>query len=137
LARTADLIHWPQSGGPAFLLDARRTSSLRSPAATFFDNRWMVTAEDFPSGDKLKANDITKCYVISEHQSLAHDLKKILLAWQNKGIEIYLWKNLGFEKQQLAAPSWIERAGNFFMTINTPSPNSDGGFGKIVQGSGG
>jgi hypothetical protein len=40
----------PPDAPPAFLLDSRRNEPATPPAPGAYDNRWVVLAQDFPSG---------------------------------------------------------------------------------------
>ena len=77
----------PDNANPAFLLDSSRTNRYRAKES-IFDNSWDLYKQDIPIPTYFKQNGITKIVIVGN--SVQHDLKKILLDFQNAGIEIYL-----------------------------------------------
>lgn len=72
---------------PAFLLDSYRTNRYRAKES-IFDNSWDLYKQDVPSAEYFKQNNIDKIIVIGD--TINQDIKKILLNFQSKGIEIYI-----------------------------------------------
>lgn len=78
---------------PAFLLDADRRIARVDPSAGIFDNRSVCFETDFPSADFLIGHGIGAAVVVQKTDNIAGDLAQALLAWQARGIHVYL-KNL-------------------------------------------
>ncbi len=72
---------------PAFLLDSNRLNRFKMDVS-LFDNSWDVYPQDLPSADYCKAQGVRSVVVIGKRFS--KDLKKILYAYQKKGLEIFL-----------------------------------------------
>lgn len=81
---------------PAFLTDRNRLQRFKM-LESLFDNSWDVYPQDLPSGEYLKENGIRKVIVVGN--TLAKDLKKIMYAYQKKGIEIYVTKGYEMAKR--------------------------------------
>jgi len=121
---------------PAFLLDARRRGSGSRPAPGTFDNRWMVFPQDFPSANRLLANEVRRAVVVtSPGAALAEDLRHVLRRWQEAGLPI-LTAEIG--SQRPSEPVDVPRPPrfrNFFyvaLAMLGLYRNSAGGFGGIV-----
>lgn len=78
---------------PVFLLDSNRLNRFKMEVS-LFDNSWDVYPQDLPSADYCKAQGVCRVVVIGKR--LSKDLKKILYAYQKKGLEIFLTN--GFEE---------------------------------------
>lgn len=72
---------------PAFLVDSNRLHRFKMDV-TVFDNSWDVYPQDLPSADYMASNGIQKVIVVGE--AVSKDLKKILLEYQKKKINIFL-----------------------------------------------
>ena len=91
---------------PAFLLDSYRTNRYRAKES-IFDNSWDIYKQDVPSAEYFKQNDITKIIVVGN--AIQHDLKKILLKWQEKGLTIYLTEGYTSPKRVVLQKNIKER----------------------------
>ena len=80
-------INLKNDANPAFLLDSYRINRYRSKES-IFDNSWDIYKQDVPSASYFKQNGINKIIVVSDN--IKRDLKKILLTFQNNGIEVYI-----------------------------------------------
>jgi len=134
LAKKAELLHWPEVGGPAFLLDSRRMSGW--PRQGYYDNRWVTMPQDFPTGDKLKSAGINRCYAVTERGEIQKDLQQILARWQDAGITVFAWENGKFAQTPISPPNMFQRLLLSMRTRLEFSPNPAGGFGAIVSRSG-
>ena len=76
-----------KDANPAFLLDSYRINRYRA-RESIFDNSWDIYKQDVPSANYFKQNGINKIIVVSDN--IKRDLKKILLTFQNNGIEVYI-----------------------------------------------
>ena len=80
-------INLKNDANPAFLLDSYRINRYRSKES-IFDNSWDIYKQDVPSANYFKQNGINKIIVVSDN--IKRDLKKILLTFQNNGMEVYI-----------------------------------------------
>lgn len=76
-----------KDANPAFLLDSYRINRYRA-RESIFDNSWDIYKQDVPSANYFKQNSINKIIVVSDN--IKRDLKKILLTFQNNGMEVYI-----------------------------------------------
>ena len=76
-----------KDANPAFLLDSYRINRYRA-RESIFDNSWDIYKQDVPSANYFKQNGINKIIVVSDN--IKRDLKKILLTFQNNGMEVYI-----------------------------------------------
>jgi hypothetical protein len=53
-----------------------------------------VYPADFPSGAKLREHGISRVLVIQQTSTIAQDVKEVLVAWQNDGLEIFTRLNV-------------------------------------------
>ena len=91
---------------PAFLLDSYRTNRYRVKESVF-DNSWDLYKQDIPSPEYFKQNGITKIIVVGG--TIQKDLKKILLKFQEKGIDIYITDGYTFPKKIKLTKTMKER----------------------------
>ena len=91
---------------PAFLLDSYRTNQYRAKESVF-DNSWDLYKQDIPSPEYFKQNGITKIIVVGG--TIQKDLKKILLKFQEKGIDIYITDGYTFPKKIKLTKTMKER----------------------------
>ena len=91
---------------PAFLLDSYRTNRYRAKESVF-DNSWDLYKQDIPSPEYFKQNGITKIIVVGG--TIQKDLKKILLKFQEKGIDIYITDGYTFPKKIKLTKTMKER----------------------------
>jgi hypothetical protein len=78
----------PSGAPPAFLLDSDRRKG--TPQEGNFDNRWVVFAQDFPSGTFLLAHGIKRVMLVQQSTSIDDDLGEVLAFWKRSGVEILL-----------------------------------------------
>jgi hypothetical protein len=127
----ANNLRWPSSGGPAFLLDARRMTG--NSEVSVFDNRWITMPQDYPSGVKMKQMGICRCYLIT--QAVGKDLVQVLYRWQSEGMEFLLWNGQVFEPTKITVPGFFERNFHRVKALIGLAPSGIYGFGAIVGGS--
>lgn len=75
---------------PAFLLDADRRIARIDPVAGVFDNRSVCFETDFPSAEFLLTHGIGSAIVLQKDSEIAGDLAQTLLAWQQRGVHVFL-----------------------------------------------
>jgi len=74
---------------PAFMLDSNRRGSGRGPGPGWYDNRWVVFPQDFPSGRLLRSRGIERALVVREEKEpLGDDLAQVLARWRKDGVEL-------------------------------------------------
>ncbi|HZW10766.1 MAG TPA: hypothetical protein VFF69_12755 [Phycisphaerales bacterium] len=74
---------------PAFMLDANRRGSGRGPGPGWFDNRWIVFPQDFPSGRLLRSRGMERALLVRDERSpLSDDLAQVLARWKKDGVEL-------------------------------------------------
>jgi hypothetical protein len=79
----------PADAPPAFLLDDARMRPGRTPGPGDFDNRWMVSPQDFPSASFLLSRGIGRAIVMCARQGgPEEDLTHVLLRWEQGGIRL-------------------------------------------------
>ncbi len=119
------------SSPPVFLLDSNRMST-RSKGSEYFDNRYSIFAQDMPSANYLKQNNINKIILISEH--IMEDLSHILLRYQEAGIQILLADSSGELKDtKITKPGMFKSLYYRFQIIFGLSRNPIGGFGHLIK----
>ena len=78
---------------PAFLIDANRGDPrLNAETAGYYDNRWIVLPQDFPSATFLASHGVREVVLI-QRDSLnpSEDLSHVLRRWQEGGIRLRAW----------------------------------------------
>ena len=79
----------PEQAPPAFLLDSVRLVGTTQAMLGFFDNRWMVVPQDFPSANFLIEHGIQRVLLIQKERfNPQEDLAHCLLRWQDAGIKV-------------------------------------------------
>ena len=127
----------PFDAPPAFLLDSNRLGIKKEEG--MFDNRWLIFAQDMPSGKHLLQHNIDKIIVMGKERDVNYtsDLADILYRYQEKGLSIYR-----YDKGELLANSihkpydyrtLFYRSGQ----LRQLKRNSTGGFGAIHYYGGG
>lgn len=91
-ASTLVQIQLSANAPPAFLLDSNRRIARFKPSPGCFDNRSVCFSTDFPSAQLLLEHGIRGAIVVQESTEIADDLLLVLVAWQERGIEL-LCKN--------------------------------------------
>lgn len=126
----------PPDAPPCFLLDSRRAGRGPYIAPGYFDNRWVVLPQDFPSSRFLISQDITAVYLINRNgETPQPDLAHVLHRWQQEGLPIHL---LGFETGRPAEPITVNRPSHFgalwyrWLTLFGLRRHAGGGFGSVV-----
>ncbi|VEU82112.1 hypothetical protein [Acholeplasma hippikon] len=117
-----------EKANPVFLLDDRRLGENAPVAPGYFDNRWSIFKQDFPTAEYLLSKKITRVYVVKEKQNI--DLQHILYDYQKNGLKIYdgLTKELLKIKKPSAVNSITYRTGVIFGLKR----NAAGGFGAML-----
>lgn len=94
----------PSNAPPAFLLDANRYLQINSGAIladanqyppirrrpNYFDNRWLVFFNDFPSSKFLAGQGLKRVIVIQREKTIRRDLAEAIRLWQTNGLSIEL-----------------------------------------------
>ena len=83
LIGAADGLHEAPQGPPVFLLDSERSSWRPIPKevwanGAYFENRWFVFAEDFPTAASFASHGIKKLLVVTRETPLKADLRDAL-----------------------------------------------------------
>ena len=118
----------PPSAPPCFLLDALRMQG--SPRPRVFDNRWVVTPEDFPSANRLLASGLRRRILLGApaHEDLAH----VLLRYANAGIELRIDDDGTLRDYTPTRPAWFASVMHRTMIRFGLKPSSVGGFGAMI-----
>jgi hypothetical protein len=147
LARGAALLQSTRisdNAPPAFLIDFNRNSSMMSPSAGSFDNRWIVFPQDFPSATFMRSQGVERVLVFQRtgssafQSATASDLYDVLQRWKQGGLEIVLndpTSLKAFAPMSFSPLSRL-RLGTFafgMLIFSLASRrNSAGGFGRII-----
>ncbi len=99
-------IQLKSDANPAFLLDSYRTNRYRTKES-IFDNSWDLYKQDVPSAKYFKQNGINKIIIVGD--TIQRDIKKILLKFQEEGIEIYITDGYVFPKKVILTKTIKER----------------------------
>lgn len=124
-----------RSAPPAFLLDARRMSPTRPLLPGAFDNRWMIFRQDLPSADILRRRGLSRVVVVLGEHAIADDLRHVLYAWQQGGIEILVKRinrELPAEPTTVESPSWLRRILGRPAGTGELQHNAQGSFGARI-----
>ena len=78
----------PIDAPPAFLLDSKRFPVFLTQPSRYFDNRWLIFPEDFPSAEFLKERGLSRVIIIQPHKSPRLDLRQVVLTWQEQGLAL-------------------------------------------------
>jgi len=114
---------------PAFLLDSQRLQG--TPRIMTFDNRWVVTPQDFPSANRLRHHGVTHVLVVCAG-AVAQDLAAALKRWQDGGLTLFK-QNVG-ERTALQIPKpprfrWLMERMAVMWGLRR---SSAGGFGSYI-----
>lgn len=133
-------IRLPNDAPPAFLLDADREIALADPVAGVFENRSVCFPTDFPSPDFLIACGIRKAILVQNDNEIAHDLNRVLLPWQESGIQIFRKSphdRIGADRITVKRVSTLRSAWERLRIIFGLRRGELGGFGGTLSSSGG
>jgi hypothetical protein len=120
----------PAQAPPAFLLDSRRFDGILAP--NWFDNRWVVLPEDFPSANRLLAAGIRRCVLIADDIP-KRDLPHVLLRYKKAGIQLLHLNLEGLLTPHVPKkPSWFGSLLARFWVMLGLRRSSAGGFGALV-----
>lgn len=120
---------------PVFMLDARRYSATSKPGPGWFDNRWVVFPQDFPSGRFLRAHAIERALLVRKGPwRTGDDLLEILARWAKDGVELL---SAEADKPDAAplrahAPWGLRPIAALALVMLGLRANSAGGFGARV-----
>jgi hypothetical protein len=121
---------------PAFLLDARRSTTLGAGEPGRYDNRWVVLPQDFPSAAFLLSRRIREVALIQHgFLSPAEDLSHVLVRWQHAGIRLRLIDLMTGEFEPnatLKQPSHFRRAWYVAIALRGLRRSTVGGFGSTI-----
>jgi hypothetical protein len=124
----------PNDAPPAFLVDANRMTG--TPRPGWFDNRWIVFPQDFPSAAFLSSQGITSTLIIqSTTGQPADDLAHILLRWQEGSIPMRVKSPNDSAPVQglvITKPPRYKKFWYRALALIGLRRNSAGGFGDIV-----
>ena len=119
---------------PAFLIDARRRTTERTPTPGLFDNRWVVLPQDFPSATFLKANGVDRVILVHDRDGQpADDLAHVLLRWQEAGLPISATRpGVTPAELRVTRPSRFRAMWYTLLVTAGLRANSAGGFGSLI-----
>jgi hypothetical protein len=121
---------------PAFLLDSKRLKPDIIPVPGHFDNRWMVTPQDFPSANMMLSRGIAEVIVVQNDDRLPlEDLAHVLLRWQKSGIRIRTLEagsTRGVQDITVKEPSMFRKAWYRALALTGFRRNAAGGFGGMI-----
>lgn len=120
---------------PAFMLDGRRCDPSVRPGAGWFDNRWVVFPQDFPSGRLLRSRGVERALLVREQgRRLGDDLREVLARWGKDGVELFEVEVGGVEPVPLKVrAAWgLRPLAAVAMVMLGLRANSAGGFGARV-----
>jgi hypothetical protein len=121
---------------PAFLLDSKRLKPDIIPVPGHFDNRWLVTPQDFPSANLMLSRGIGEVIVVQdEDRPPLEDLAHVLLRWQKAGVRIRglnVKGTRGAEDIVVKEPSMFRRAWYRATVLAGFRRNAAGGFGGVI-----
>ncbi len=120
---------------PAFMLDGRRCDPSVRPGAGWFDNRWVVFPQDFPSGRLLRSRGLERALLVREQgRRLGDDLREVLARWDKDGVELFEVEVGGVEPVPLKVrAAWgLRPLAAVAMVMLGLRANSAGGFGARV-----
>jgi hypothetical protein len=121
---------------PAFLLDSKRLKPDILPVPGHFDNRWMVTPQDFPSANLMLSRGIAEVIVVqNDDRPPLEDLAHVLLRWQKAGIRIRsldAGDTRGAQEITIKEPSMFRKAWYRVMILAGFRRNAAGGFGGVI-----
>src|SRR6185295_1584833 len=121
---------------PAFLLDSNRLDARGTADGGYYDNRWVVLPQDFPSANFLRSRGITKVLIIQRGISApSQDLSHVLLRWQQGGLllrSLDLETNAIVDPLVVSEPSLFRKAWYAATALMGLRRNSVGGFGSMV-----
>jgi hypothetical protein len=124
-----------KEASPAFLLDARRAHASRRLVPGAFDNRWMVFREDLPSAAFLRERGLSRVVVALSGEALAEDLRHVLYAWQQGGVEIFVKdtsRAVPAERVTIESPPWLRRILGRPPGADELMRNAQGSFGARI-----
>jgi hypothetical protein len=125
----------PPDAPPAFVLDSGRMAGGRIPGPSEFDNRWMVFAQDLPSGGFLRDHGVRRVLVIQESRTVADDLCHVLRGFRETGVEVLVkvpGTDADPETASLPRGSWLRTVFFRASVLMRLRRNSAGGFGASV-----
>jgi hypothetical protein len=122
---------------PVFLLDSRRRHNTVGAATPgWYDNRWVVLPQDFPSGTLLRSRGIDDVTLLMREEAApAEDLAHVLLRWQKAGIRLRvvdLATGRIEDNAQVREPSLFRRAWYVAIALFGLRRSNVGGFGSMV-----
>jgi hypothetical protein len=124
---------------PAFLLDWNRNSNAAARKPSYFDNRSISFASDFPSADYLRSAGLTRAVLVQRVTSAVHsDLSQTLWQWHQGGLRVQL-KRLDLETAPVDLPvKKPSRVQKVWLLVKAYLLKSKTGFGvSVTRGSGG
>ncbi len=138
LAAGADrLSHFslPDDAPPAFLLDADRMRTERTPAPGLYDNRWLIFPQDFPSAAFLREHGIGGALLVSATTHPAGDLTHVLRRWQDAALPLSMINpTRPSERVPLTVlkPPWYRSVWQRLLVLSGLRRSSAGGFGGRI-----
>jgi hypothetical protein len=127
----------PYEAPPAFLIDSDRQRPRQSVGPGVFDNRWLVFAQDLPSGSFMKRHGIERTVVVQlRFDTIDDDLAHVLLRWKQEGIAVEVVRMdsaiVTPQPATLRQPSGFRQFWYRMLAMMRLRPNSTGGFGSVV-----
>jgi len=135
-APTIGLLQLPCDASPVFLLDSCRRSGQHPALPGYFDNRWVVFPQDFPSGRFLREHGIEQVVIWQENAGQpAPDLAHVVRRWQEAGLTIW---SKGLPPAEVPGPITVNKPAwyrNMLQRIFIAAGlhrNYAGGFGVLI-----
>jgi hypothetical protein len=126
----------PADARAAFLLDADRGQPIGGGEPGRYDNRWVVLAQDFPSGTTLLSRGITDVTVLRlRAPSPDHDLAVVLKRWSDAGLRV---RGVAIESRAVEDPLVLTVPSNMralwygALALMGLHRSSVGGFGAVI-----
>jgi hypothetical protein len=121
---------------PAFLLDSNRRDTMGAVTGGYYDNRWVVLPQDFPSANFLRSRGITDVLLVQRGLNApSQDLSHVLLRWQQGGLRL---RSLDLatggivDPLTVTEPSLFRKAWYAAVALMGLRRNNVGGFGSMV-----
>jgi hypothetical protein len=121
---------------PAFLLDSNRSDPRATMSPGYYDNRWVVLPQDFPSAMFLRRSGITDVLLVQRGLiAPSQDLSHVLLRWQQGGLRL---RSIDLTTRQVVdplvvgEPSFFRKAWYAAIAVMGLRRNNVGGFGSMV-----
>jgi hypothetical protein len=132
-------LNLPVDAPPAFLLDSQRFSFsiFDSPRPLFsiryFENRWLIFPEDFPSPAFFQERSLHRVIIIQSRRTARLDLRQVLIDWQGKGLALEFLRFPAREPASVCVVKKLSFLDRFYFDVRRDSlwGDSKNGFGAL------